>query len=182
MVFYLLDMDDFKSVNDEYGHAAGDQVLVQIARVLDDAGRASDVVVRWGGEEFLILSRQVDRDGAAVFAQRIRERIRNTAFEVGDGVRIHRTCSVGFATYPLVATRPDWGSWEYVVGLADMAAYMAKRSGRDAWVGFPTGGADLLQTRPTDPEAARGAFEAGALSLSTSLEADGRSVVWSGDA
>jgi diguanylate cyclase (GGDEF)-like protein len=180
VVFYVLDMDDFKSVNDEYGHAAGDQVLVQVARVLEDAGRASDVVIRWGGEEFLILSRQVDRAGAAVFAQRVRERISRTEFGAGGGVPIRRTCSVGFAPYPLLPDRPEFGSWEQVVGLADAAAYLAKRSGRDAWVGISMESPELRPGRPMDMEVIQAAVEDGALRLTTSLDAEGRELCWNG--
>jgi diguanylate cyclase (GGDEF)-like protein len=135
VVFYLLDIDDFKSVNDEHGHAAGDRVLEQVARVLEETGRASDVVVRWGGEEFLILSRQADRAGAAVFAQRVRDAVRDHVFVAEEGVTLRRTCSVGFAPFPFVTRDPRSVSWDQVVGLADQAAYLAKRSGRDAWVG-----------------------------------------------
>ncbi len=176
VVFYLLDMDDFKSVNDDHGHAAGDQVLIQVGQILEDVGRASDVVIRWGGEEFLILSRQVDRAGAAVFAQRVRERIAQAGFDLGDGLRIHRTCSVGFAAYPLIPGSPDEGSWEHVVGLADAAAYLAKRSGRDAWVGVSVNSAHLPEGLTADLEGLQEAVEAGTLRLTTSLEAEGRAV------
>ena len=149
IVFYLLDVDDFKSVNDEHGHAAGDRVLEQVARVLEETGRASDVVVRWGGEEFLILSRQVDRAGAAVFAQRVRDAVREHVFVADEGVTLRRTCSVGFAPFPFVQRDPRAVSWDQVVRLADQAAYLAKRSGRDAWVG-------VHANDRTPPEAVRG--------------------------
>jgi len=181
IVFYLLDMDDFKSVNDEHGHAAGDQVLIRVARILENAaGRASDVVVRWGGEEFLILSRQVDRAGAAVFAQRVRERISGAEFDVGDGVRVRRTCSVGFATFPLVPARPEEGTWEQVVGLADAAAYLAKRSGRDAWAGVSVEADHVPRGLTSDPDTLRAAVAAGTVRMVTSLDEEGRTLVWDG--
>lgn len=180
IVFYLLDMDDFKSVNDEHGHAAGDQVLMQVAGILEDVGRASDVVVRWGGEEFLILSRQVDRAGAAVFAQRVRERIGEADFVVGEGLHVQRSCSVGFAAYPLIPSHPEEGDWEQAVGLADAAAYLAKRSGRDAWVGVSVQTSHLPEGLTTELESIQGAVQAGTLRLTTSLDAEGRSLRVSG--
>lgn len=136
LMFYLLDLDDFKSVNDEFGHTSGDLVLTQMARLLEQTARASDIVVRWGGEEFLVLSRQADRAGAPVFAERLRESVRQHMFRCDDGRVVRRTCSVGFAAFPFVPDKPDAVSWEVVLGLADQAAYVAKRSGRDAWVGI----------------------------------------------
>jgi diguanylate cyclase (GGDEF)-like protein len=174
IVFYLLDVDDFKSVNDEHGHAAGDRVLEQVARVLEDTGRASDTVVRWGGEEFLILSRQVDRHGAAVFAQRVRDAIRDHVFVAGEGVTLRRTCSVGFAAFPFIQWEPRAVSWDQVVGVADQAAYVAKRSGRDAWVG-------VYANDRTPPEAIRGDAATlemlvveGLLEVVTSMDAETR--------
>jgi len=149
VVFYVLDLDDFKSVNDEYGHAAGDRVLAQVARVLEETSRNSDVVIRWGGEEFLILSRRVDRAGAGAFAQRVCDAVRDHVFAADEGLTLRRTCSVGFAAFPFVPRDPRAVSWDQVVGLADQAAYLAKRAGRDAWVG-------VVATDSTPPEAVRG--------------------------
>lgn len=182
VVFYLLDLDDFKSVNDDFGHAAGDRVLEQVARVLEQTCRASDVVVRWGGEEFLILSRGVDRAGAAVFAQRVRDAIRDHVFVAGEGLTLRRTCSVGFAPYPFVPRDPRAVSWDQVVGMADQAAYIAKRSGRDAWVG-------IMATDDTPPELVRGDAATvammtteGVLEVLTSLFREGRKLVLEEDA
>jgi diguanylate cyclase (GGDEF)-like protein len=148
VVFYVLDLDDFKSVNDEYGHAAGDRVLAQVARVLEETSRTSDTVIRWGGEEFLILSRRVDRAGAGTFAQRVCEAVRDHVFVADEGLTLRRTCSVGFAPFPFVPRDPRAVSWDQVVGLADQAAYLAKRAGRDAWVG-------VVANDSTPPEAVR---------------------------
>jgi len=148
VVFYVLDLDDFKSVNDEYGHAAGDRILGQVARILEETSRASDVVIRWGGEEFLILSRRVDRAGAGAFAQRVCDAVRDHVFVADEGLTLRRTCSVGFAPFPFVPRDPRAVSWDQVVGLADQAAYVAKRGGRDAWVG-------VAANDSTPPEAVR---------------------------
>jgi diguanylate cyclase (GGDEF)-like protein len=178
LVFYVLDLDDFKSVNDEFGHAAGDRVLEQVARILEETSRASDIVVRWGGEEFLVMSRQVDRRGAASYAERIRERIRGHVFVAGDGRVLRRTCSLGFAAFPFHPGDPEAVKWEVVLGLADQGAYAAKRSGRDAWVG-------LSYVPGTDPSTVTGESEVvcrlarqGRLEVSSSLFRDGRSVDW----
>lgn len=82
------------------------------------------------------MSRQVDRAGAAAFAERIRQAIRRHMFAAGDGRMLHRTCSVGFAAYPFVPDDPEAVHWDTVLGIADQAAYAAKRGGRDAWVGL----------------------------------------------
>jgi diguanylate cyclase (GGDEF)-like protein len=178
VVFYLLDLDDFKSVNDEFGHACGDTVLQQVAMLLVETARASDIVVRWGGEEFLILSRHTDRGGAPVFAERLRQRVRAFTFECEGGRTIQRTCSVGFAAFPFVPHDPGAVSWEVVLGLADQMAYVAKRSGRDAWVGVGevscSGPASLKATG----EVVQALVEAGELRIVSSLEAEGRAVWW----
>lgn len=135
LVFLLIDIDRFKSVNDEFGHRAGDAVLVQIATILRDICRASDTLVRWGGEEFLIVSRFNDRRRVSAFAERVRSDIEREAFVIGEGRTLHRTCSIGFASYPFSVAYPEALSWEQVVAVADEALYLAKHSGANAWVG-----------------------------------------------
>ena len=131
----MVDLDHFKSVNDSHGHAAGDAVLRQVGEVLLAACRASDVVVRWGGEEFLVLARHADRHQAGVLAEQICEAMRAHAFDLGDGVVLHRTCSLGFTAFPLLPSKAEEFSWEQTVELADQCLYAAKHSGRDGWVG-----------------------------------------------
>lgn len=136
LVFLLLDLDYFKAVNDHHGHDAGDRVLNQTAGVLRVVCRKSDFIVRWGGEEFLVVSRFVDRLGAAILAERIREAIATHRFDIGDGRQLRQTCSVGFASFPLLAKYPDEIEWHDVVSIADSALYAAKGRGRDGWVGI----------------------------------------------
>lgn len=171
LVFYVLDLDDFKSVNDGYGHAAGDLVLQQVAQVLKETGRASDTVIRWGGEEFLVVSRQVDRKGASAFAERIRQAVRNHMFSAGDGRMVHRTCSVGFSAFPLIPTEPDAVTWDTVLGLADQAAYAAKLGGRDTWVGLDAGPEAVAAEVASDRATVASLVEKGALVAVTSAEA-----------
>lgn len=136
LIFLLLDVDHFKAVNDTYGHNAGDKVLEQLSRLLEDALRDSDYLVRWGGEEFLIVARFCAREEAAEMAERIRLAVASYSFDVGEGIHLHKTASIGFAIYPFYQLHPDALGWEQVVNIADRALYAAKKSGRDCWVGF----------------------------------------------
>ena len=85
LIFYLIDFDRFKEVNDKFGHQAGDCLLVQIADRLNKIMRHSDTLVRWGGEEFLIVCKSADRTGADVLAHRILHEIGSLPFDIGDG-------------------------------------------------------------------------------------------------
>lgn len=134
-VFLLLDIDAFKRINDRHGHTAGDAVLVQFGARLRSVLRESDYLVRWGGEEFLAVARDTDRQRAEELAERMRAVIAATPFVLDDGAQIPITCSVGFACMPFELERPMGRSWQQVVNLADLGLYAAKRSGRDAWVG-----------------------------------------------
>lgn len=135
IVFFLVDIDHFKQVNDVYGHAAGDAVLVQVAQRLLGVFRESDYVVRWGGEEFLIVARGTSRDNAANLAERVRQSIADGPLDLDHGNTIARTCSIGFAAFPFVRQMPRAVSWESVVELADLAMYAVKHAGRDGWIG-----------------------------------------------
>lgn len=136
LVFLMVDVDHFKSVNDKYGHHAGDLVLQQLADILRRATRDTDTVVRWGGEEFLIVARNASRGDSTVLAERIRAGVEAHDFDIGGDATIHKTCSVGYAFYPFLVDPPEAFSWEQVVDLADHCLYAAKRGGRNAWVGI----------------------------------------------
>ena len=133
LVLLLADLDHFKSVNDTWGHAAGDAVLAQLAELLQSTFRASDSVVRWGGEEFLIVVRFVDRAAAGELAEKLRAAVAAHAFVLPDGTALQRTCSIGYASWPDGAI-----TWEQAIDRADAALYAAKRSGRNACVGAET--------------------------------------------
>ena len=135
LLFFMVDLDHFKSINDTYGHAAGDIVLQQTSAALRGACRDADFVVRWGGEEFLIVARNSDRNFADVMAGNLIKAIRDLRFDLGNGVVLERTCSLGFSAYPVIESAPEAHSWEDAVKMADQCLYAAKRSGRDAWVG-----------------------------------------------
>ncbi|WP_229632118.1 sensor domain-containing diguanylate cyclase [Pseudoduganella violaceinigra] len=140
LVFYMVDLDHFKEVNDRHGHAAGDSVLVQMKDRLREVFRESDYLVRWGGEEFLVLARATDRSGAHAVAERIRRAVSARDFVLPDGTRLARSCSIGFACYPYLPSQPRLMSWSQVVELADVGLYIAKDSGRDAWAAVQAGG------------------------------------------
>lgn len=133
--FLLVDLDHFKQVNDNYGHPAGDRALQQASRILSGAVRESDTVVRWGGEEFLVVAADTRWDDAQVLAERIRARFESSSFHVGNGSTLRLACSIGFSIWPIHPSHPDSAGWQEVIGLADRCLYAAKNSGRNAWVG-----------------------------------------------
>jgi diguanylate cyclase (GGDEF)-like protein len=133
LVFFMVDLDHFKEVNDRHGHAAGDAVLVQVQERLREVFRESDYLIRWGGEEFLVLARGTHRDDAKVVAERIRRAVADRNFILPDGTELTKTCSIGFACFPFVQAEPRLLSWSEVVELADQGLYLVKRSGRNAW-------------------------------------------------
>jgi diguanylate cyclase (GGDEF)-like protein len=139
----FLDLDRFKVVNDSLGHSAGDRLLVEIAHVLQQVSRESDVLVRWGGEEFLVLGRFVDRAQAGVYAERIRRAVEAHVTTLDGGQTLRVTCSVGFSVFPFDPATPDAVGWEQIVSLADHGAYTAKRLGRNRSVGYVAGAGGL---------------------------------------
>jgi diguanylate cyclase (GGDEF)-like protein len=135
-VFFLIDVDHFKRVNDVHGHAVGDAVLVQFGWRVRSVLRESDYLVRWGGEEFLAVARDTDRARAEELAERIRAVVADTPFLTETGRMLPVSCSIGFACLPFVPWRPHALGWQDVVRLADFALLAAKRAGRNAWVGL----------------------------------------------
>jgi diguanylate cyclase (GGDEF)-like protein len=133
LVFFMVDIDHFKEVNDQHGHASGDAVLVQMQERLREVFRDSDYLIRWGGEEFLVVARATYRDDAHVLAERMRSAVAGRHFDLPDGTRLEKTCSIGFACFPFMQSQPRLFSWTEVVELADQGLYLAKRSGRNAW-------------------------------------------------
>jgi diguanylate cyclase (GGDEF)-like protein len=139
LIFYLVDFDSFKEVNDKFGHQAGDRLLVQIGERLNNIMRHSDTLVRWGGEEFLIVCKSADRSGADVLAHRILHEIGSLPFDTGDGNHIFRTCSIGWVPFPWIPEAPDALKFEDVLHLADNGLYEAKNSGRNRSFGMMPG-------------------------------------------
>jgi diguanylate cyclase (GGDEF)-like protein len=120
----VLDLDNFKQINDRFGHPGGDQVLVRVAALLGDATRDTDVVVRSGGEEFLIVMPQTDEHAAKVCCERMRAAISNASWEQIDA-QMTLTTSIG------VASTSSTAALETLVTLADQRLYEAKAAGRN---------------------------------------------------
>lgn len=130
---FLIDIDHFKETNDRFGHAIGDTVLVAVAARLRDALRDTDMVVRWGGEEFLVYA-TTRADRVDDIAARILNSVSSRAIVVQDKV-VRTTVSMGYMTLPL-ANAPEPLSWDRALGLVDMALYMAKTGGRNRAFGI----------------------------------------------
>jgi diguanylate cyclase (GGDEF)-like protein len=127
----MLDIDDFKRVNDEHGHLQGDEVLRAVGRILDEESRGVDEPARYGGEEFVVALPETGLPGAVEVAERVRSRIESERVPGVDGMAPLRvTASVGAASMPASAANV-----QDLVAAADAALYQAKRSGKNRVVG-----------------------------------------------
>lgn len=144
LIFYFVDLDHFKRVNDEHGHYAGDRVLMECARRLTHVVRQSDLLIRWGGEEFLVVLRSGTRADGDILARRLLRLMGEDPFDIGDGKMIPMTCSIGWAAFPWIPSQPDALSVDDVLVLADRSMYAAKEAGRNYAVGIAPG-AELLR-------------------------------------
>jgi len=140
LVLFLGDLDHFKRVNDTYGHGAGDLVLLEAAKLLRGVSRTSDTLVRWGGEEFLLVAKRSDREKAYLIAEKLCQAVRGHEFVLPDGQRLRCTISVGYAAFPILDHQPEAFTWEDTLLVADQCLYAAKHAGRDGWVGVHTPG------------------------------------------
>ena len=122
----FIDLDGFKSINDAHGHLFGSRALVEAAAVIRGSARETDVVARFGGDEFALVLPDTGGDGAYSVGERIRERIAAHSFLAVDGLDIHLTASVGVATLPDAAA-----SAEELMQAADKAMYLVKESGKN---------------------------------------------------
>lgn len=118
----IFDLDKFKRINDRYGHAVGDEVLVYLAEMMQGIARKDDICCRYGGEEFIVLLPKADKVTAYLLAERLREKLESTVSPCGEVV----TISAGVAAYPLHAQHPA-----RLIELADQCLYEAKRTGRN---------------------------------------------------
>ena len=135
-LFFMIDLDHFKLVNDIHGHHAGDMVLVQLRERLEQVARDGDYLVRWGGEEFLLVAKVANRSVATVIAERLRLAVASVPFDLGDGVTLTKTCSIGFSSFPFSDAVPAELSWTQALDVADRALYLSKHNGRDCWSGL----------------------------------------------
>ncbi|PIP01860.1 MAG: hypothetical protein COW18_12405 [Zetaproteobacteria bacterium CG12_big_fil_rev_8_21_14_0_65_54_13] len=129
----MCDVDHFKDTNDTYGHKVGDTVLIATANILDKAVRPSDYVIRYGGEEFLVIITDADEKKTMEIAERIRYKLEEHVF-TSDGVNFSKTLSIGVAIFP-----GDSDAFDACVHLADTALYVAKDSGRNQVIRYLDG-------------------------------------------
>lgn len=130
MAFMMLDLDYFKMVNDTYGHDAGDAVLKALAKLLKQSVRASDIVIRYGGEEFLILLQDTDAASADAVAEKIRVAVADLKVQTSGGI-LQKTISIGISSFP-----DDSDTFWQALKFADVALYHAKETGRNRVVRF----------------------------------------------
>ena len=131
----LVDVDHFKHVNDGHGHAVGDQVLIEVARRLTHAVRAEDLVVRWGGEEFLVIAPSAADAALDELAARLLRCIGGTPI-AGARAALPVTVSIGYGAFPIGGCEGGALAWERALNLVDMALYTAKSQGRNRAVGI----------------------------------------------
>jgi diguanylate cyclase (GGDEF)-like protein len=140
LVLFLGDLDLFKQINDSCGHAAGDQVIMETAQVLRGASRTADTLVRWGGEEFLLVAKRSDREKAHLIAEKLCQAVREHMCVLPDGRMVRCSISIGFAVFPILEQNPEAFTWEDALQVADQCRYAVKNAGRDGWVGIHTPG------------------------------------------
>jgi diguanylate cyclase (GGDEF)-like protein len=143
LVLAMVDLDSFKQVNLRHGRRNGDRVLQQVAHLLRSIVREGDYLVRWSGEQFLLVCRPMAAGEANRIGERLRAAIAGFPFDIGDAEPVRLTCSIGLAEYPLHRDSRQLLGWEQIAELADCALYRARRRGRDSWVA-------LLPTERTD--------------------------------
>jgi len=163
LAFLVFDLDRFKSINDEHGHDAGDAVLRQLSLLLANSVRSPDMVVRWGGEEFVIVAQGVERCEVTEIAERLRRRVQDHAFALPGGGVLSATCSIGYALFPFDPAQHLALSWREVLTVADRALYLGKRHGRNRCFGIHADpskaappGTDLLRLMQEDAAALDG--------------------------
>ncbi|HKX42773.1 MAG TPA: diguanylate cyclase, partial [Burkholderiaceae bacterium] len=126
---YLIDIDHFKRINDRHGHASGDAVLIEVARRLRETLRADDLIVRWGGEEFLVVAHALGGEQVEALARRLLSALNQRPVATANG-HVEVTASIGFATFPIGPNGLRVG-WERAINLVDTAMYLAKAHGRN---------------------------------------------------
>lgn len=127
----MMDIDHFKRVNDLYGHDAGDMVLKGVAEVMQESVRADDILIRWGGEEFLIVLKNIPVGKMLDVVKKIRKAIERRSFTTQSGTNIWITVSMGVVFLPFFANDPKLLTFENIITLADTALYHSKENGRD---------------------------------------------------
>lgn len=127
----MMDIDHFKRVNDLYGHDAGDMVLKGVAQIMQDSVRADDILIRWGGEEFLIVLKNIPIKKMFEVARKVRKAIEMHPFYLQSGTTLWITVSMGVVFLPFFSGEPKLLTFENIITLADLALYNSKHQGRD---------------------------------------------------
>jgi len=160
----LLDLDHFKLVNDQYGHDVGDEALIWMAQTLKRFTRETDTVIRWGGEEFLIVFEDISFNDLLDLCERLRRHIASREMASPSETPVRMTVSIGFSVFPLDLDPAEY-DWRQIVKLADSALYEAKLRGRNRVVGFNGRGRylsevfDIMENRPAElPEKLQAGF------------------------
>ena len=141
----FIDLDGFKSINDSHGHLAGSRALVEAGTVVRLSTRETDIVARFGGDEFALVLPDTGAQGALAVAERIRERVARHRFLAAEGLDIHLTASIGVATFPDMASTPD-----ELVQAADAAMYRVKDCGKNGIQSAAPGPMTQGQVRPKE--------------------------------
>ncbi|HEX2947051.1 MAG TPA: diguanylate cyclase [Clostridia bacterium] len=157
---FLIDIDHFKEVNDTYGHSVGDNVLIAMSKILKQVIRTEDFLVRWGGEEFLIILSNTKPEYLERFCRRVLTAVRETPLPVSEDKTIYKTCSLGYVQMPLDATDPGLLNLEQMINISDYALYCAKENGRNCAAHFK-----LIKPIGTDEE-----FKRNLMNLSRNTE------------
>ncbi len=128
----LVDMDHFKIVNDEYGHESGDMVLEQLSEIFQESfKRNSDICIRWGGEEFLIILSNTTEGFTLKFAKDLRQRVKDYPFQIAGNKTLKKTISLGVVMFPFFQEQPAALDFERSLTLCDHGLYFSKENGRD---------------------------------------------------
>lgn len=138
----MLDLDDFKDINDTYGHPCGDEVLVGVAEAMRAVTRKGDLATRIGGDEFAIILTETDKAGGMIVAEKLRSELREVVFQSPDGKTFHITTSIGLVTYP-----GDANNLTDLMSGVDIGLYRAKKLGKDSVCSIEAADASIQETR-----------------------------------
>ncbi|GAA6152865.1 ligand-binding sensor domain-containing diguanylate cyclase [Pseudoteredinibacter isoporae] len=131
--YILIDIDNFKSVNDDHGHDIGDRVLQEVTRAIKQSSRPADHLIRLGGEEFLLMARVKRSAELKELAERTRQSVERKTIDIDGNMAISRSCSIGYVHFPLIHTDENMND---ILKLSDKLLYVAKQTGKNKCVGI----------------------------------------------
>ncbi|NVK21609.1 MAG: diguanylate cyclase [Kangiellaceae bacterium] len=133
---FAIDIDNLAVINAQHGHLCGNEILRQVAESLRSISYGTDTLVRWEGATLVILSRAIAKREQMVQAEKIRNIIASRKFDLGNGLNIDITCSIGFTRFPFIENSQKPLTWEQIIFIAEKALWVAKTNSRNAWVGI----------------------------------------------